>query len=86
MKSFLARDQLKLQRVTSKAFENHKSFRRTKTYDYSCFLVVELQISKQILQSHINYIVLVLVFHIEISSTSNDLFHHFRLIINPVIA
>ena len=54
MKSFLARDQLKLQRVTSKAFENHKSFRRTKTYDYSCFLVVELQISKQILQSHIN--------------------------------
>ena len=37
MKSFLARDQLKLQRVTSKAFENHKSFRRTKTYDYGCF-------------------------------------------------
>lgn len=34
MKTFLARDQLKLQRVTSKAFENHKSFRRTKTYDY----------------------------------------------------
>ena len=37
MKSFLARDQLKLQRVTSKAFENHKSFRRTKTYEYGCF-------------------------------------------------